>query len=437
MNLRSKLFIFMSGLFLLFSSSVWVYSSFLLERGTVFNTIMMIPILSILFLFSLLAVGLALNRLILAPLDNLKKQIQKVKEGNYELELPHVGTHEIASLCEQFQEMLLYVRTNNEALESNIKERTLSLINSEQKLNTILDTVEAFIFIKDTHYRYLYANKKTCELFGQSLEEIIGQDDTDFFDTQTVQKIRTMDEKVFVMGEKVTGEEVNTNVQGTLTTAYISTKLPLFDKDGNVYALCGISTDITERKRTEEIIKALAYHDALTGLPNRRMLDERLNLVLSHNARVGEYAALMVLDLDNFKPLNDSAGHSAGDILLAQVATRLLESVRQEDTVARFGGDEFVVVLGYLGTEFDVACMQARHVAEKMLLHVSKPFSISLEREGQEPLHVEHHCTASIGVTLFKGTTSNIDKLFQEADKAMYDAKEKGRARIEFFKERV
>ncbi len=399
------------------------------------NNMAMMPVLSVLFLLSLLAVGLALNRLILSPLDSLKKQVQMVKEGNYLLELPRVGTDEIASLSEQFQEMLLYVRTNNEALEAKIQERTLRLMDSEQKLNTILNTVEAYIFIKDPQYRYLYANKKTCELFGRSLEAIVGHDDSDFFDEQTVKNIHVMDEKVFTLAEKVTQEEINTNAQGTLTTAYLSTKLPLFDKNGKVYALCGISTDITERKKTEEIIKALAYHDALTGLPNRRMLDERLSLVLSHNARMGEFAALMVLDLDNFKPLNDTAGHSAGDILLKHVATRLLESVRQEDTVARFGGDEFVVVLGYLGTQSDVALMQARHVAEKILLHVSKPFSILLEREGQEPLHVEHHCTASIGITLFKGNMSSIDKLFQEADKAMYEAKEKGRNRVEFYKD--
>jgi len=399
------------------------------------NNMAMMPVLSILFLLSLLAVGLALSRLILSPLDSLKKQVQMVKEGNYLLELPRVGTDEIASLSEQFQEMLLYVRTNNEALEAKIQERTLRLMDSEQKLNTILNTVEAYIFIKDPQYRYLYANKKTCELFGRSLEAIVGHDDSDFFDEQTVKNIHAMDEKVFTLAEKVTQEEINTNAQGTLTTAYLSTKLPLFDKNGKVYALCGISTDITERKKTEEIIKALAYHDALTGLPNRRMLDERLSLVLSHNARMGEFAALMVLDLDNFKPLNDTAGHSAGDILLKHVATRLLESVRQEDTVARFGGDEFVVVLGYLGTQSDVALMQARHVAEKILLHVSKPFSILLEREGQEPLHVEHHCTASIGITLFKGNMSSIDKLFQEADKAMYEAKAKGRNRVEFYKD--
>ena len=397
------------------------------------NTLSMMPILSILFLLSLFAVGFALNRLILSPLESLKTQIQKVKEGHYALELPRVGTDEIASLSEQFQEMLHYVRANNDALEANIQERTLSLMQSEQKLNTILDTVEACIYIKDTHYHYIYANKKTCEFFGKPLNAIIGYDDTHFFNEETVKEIRLMDKKVFALGEKVTQEEINSHIKDGHTAAFLSTKLPLFDKDGSVYALCGISTDITERKKTEEIIKALAYHDALTALPNRRMLDERLGLVLSHSARTGEYAALMVLDLDNFKPLNDSMGHSAGDLLLKDVAKRLLESVRKEDTVARFGGDEFVVVLGYLGTQYDEAWMQARHVAEKILLHVSKPFLLILEREGQEPLHIEHHCTASIGVTLFKGTTTNIDKLFQEADKAMYQAKENGRNRIEFY----
>jgi diguanylate cyclase (GGDEF)-like protein/PAS domain S-box-containing protein len=401
------------------------------------NNMAMMPILSVLFLLSLFAVGYALHRLVLSPLGYLKTTMQKVKEGAYEIELPTVGTDEIASLSRQFQEMLLYVRENNQALEEKIQERTLGLTQSEQKLNTILDTVEAYIYIKDLQYRYVYANKKTCELFGKELEDIIGFEDDFFFGEMAALAIREMDTKVLTLGEKVTQEEVNTTKEGNITKAFLSTKLPLLDKDGRVYALCGISTDITERRKTEELIKELAYHDALTGLPNRRMLDERLHFLLTQSDRSGEFGALMVIDLDNFKPLNDTHGHSAGDILLKQFARRLQESIREGDTVARFGGDEFIIILANLGRERDEAHLHAHRVAEKILLHVSKPYHVSLELENQATRQIEHHCTASIGVTLFQGKDACTDRLFQEADKAMYDAKEKGRARIEFFKERV
>ena len=399
------------------------------------HSVSMLPILSILFLLSLGAVGFALQRFVLLPLSRLKKRMQNVREGDYESELHFSGTDEIAQLSEEFRQMLRFVEQNKQALEGIVLERTMGLVESEKKLNTILDTVEAYIYIKDTHYRYVYANKKTCELFGQKLDAIIGKDDSFFFDEQTLARIKAIDQKVIQYGTKETQEEINTDKNGTITTAFLSTKLPLFDKDGTIYALCGISTDITERKKTEEIIKALAYHDPLTNLPNRRMLDERLNMLIAQSGRSETYCALMVLDLDNFKPLNDKFGHTAGDILLREVASRLLTCVRQNDTVARFGGDEFVIVLGEVSTEYETTRTKALHVAEKILFHVSEPYSINLEPEESTPVHIKHSCTASIGIALFKGPDASRDHVFQEADSAMYDAKQNGRNRIEFFKE--
>jgi len=399
------------------------------------HSVSMLPILSILFLLSLGAVGLALQRLVLAPLTRLKQRMQSVREGNYESDFPSIGTSEIAKLSEEFRQMLTFVEANKQALESIVRERTMGLVESEKKLNTILDTVEACIYIKDRGYRYVYANKKTCELFGKPLEAIVGQEDKLFFDEKTTKNIKMMDQRVIQYGEKVTQEEINTDAQGKVTTAFLSTKMPLLDADGSIYALCGISTDITERKKTEEIIKELAYHDPLTNLPNRRMLDERLSLLLAQSGRSEAYCALIVLDLDNFKPLNDHFGHTAGDVLLTQVASRLLACVRQNDTVARFGGDEFIVVLSELSKDYETARTIAMNVAQKILLHCSKPYRITLESEERGPVSIEHSCTASMGLTLFKGPEACRDQLFQEADKAMYDAKQNGRNRIEFFKE--
>lgn len=399
------------------------------------HTFSIMPILSILFLIALMTVGFSLQHFVLFPIERLKKRMQHVRKDAYETTLPSQKGDEIVQLSHEFKQMLHFVEANKHALEEKVKERTLGLVESEKKLNTILDSVEAYIYIKDTQYRYVYANHKTCELFGASLESIVGKDDSHFFDSESIKRIRSIDQKVIEEGQKITLEEVATDKQGAITTVYLSTKLPLLDKYGAIYALCGISTDFTERKKTEEIIKALAYQDPLTHLPNRRLLDERLTLLLAQSARKEAYGALMVLDMDNFKPINDLHGHTAGDMLLKQVANRLLECVRQSDTVARFGGDEFIVVLSELSKEYTTAYEKALHVAQKILVHLGTPYFISLSHDDAQTLHIEHHCTVSIGITLFKGADILHDTLFQEADKAMYNAKQNGRNRIEFFKE--
>lgn len=389
----------------------------------------MLPILGILFLFSLFAVGFALHRLVLLPLHGLEKRMKQVKEGAYEIDFEVAGTDEIATLSKQFVEMVHYVRSHNQILEDKIQERTASLSQSEQKLNTILDSVEAYIYIKDKEYRYVYANKKTCELFGMSLPEIVGKKDDVFFDEATTKTLRKNDMRVLLHGEKVSEEEINTDVKGIVTTAFLSVKMPLLSKEKEVYALCGISTDITERKKAEELIKSLAFHDALTDLPNRRLLDERLAMLLAQSKRMKTYGALMVIDLDNFKPLNDTYGHKAGDQLLIEVALRLQECVRQSDTVARFGGDEFIVVLHGLSTQEAQAKEQASEVASKIREKLLLPYMVDVEVEGRCQ-EVEYRCSASIGVKLFGSDEPSSEVLFKEADKAMYTAKHQGRNRV-------
>lgn len=287
-----------------------------------------LPMLSILFLVALIAVSIELHSLILDPLKKLKLSMRKIQSGNYEVDLKPVGTAEIEELSKQFIAMIEYVRANNIALEEIVQERTKGLLQSEAKLNTILDSVEAYIYIKDAQYRYLYANKKTCDLFGVALGELIGHEDHEFFDEKTAKNIRKVDSEVIEYVRKVTLEETNTDKQTGISTTYLSTKMPLSNDDGSIYALCGISTDITERKKTEELIKELAFHDALTHLPNRRMFDERFTFLLAHAKRSHQWGALLVIDLDNFKPLNDAFGHKAGDLLLTDVAARLNACVR-------------------------------------------------------------------------------------------------------------
>ncbi|WP_305074910.1 ABC transporter substrate-binding protein [Propionivibrio sp.] len=184
---------------------------------------------------------------------------------------------------------------------------------------------------------------------------------------------------------------------------------------------------VIEHYQADEKIRNLAYFDALTRLPNRRMLVDRLRQAMANSRRSGCYGALMFLDLDNFKPLNDAHGHYVGDLLLVQVAERITSCVRETDTVARFGGDEFVVMLGELDESHAASEIQARGVAEKIRCILSEPFTLRIKREGEPEKVVVHCCTASIGVVLFYNHEASMDDIIKWADEAMYQAKESGR----------
>ena len=185
-----------------------------------------------------------------------------------------------------------------------------------------------------------------------------------------------------------------------------------------------IFSDITERKQAEEQINKLAFFDQLTGLPNRTLLLDRLKQTLASCARTHNYGALLLIDLDNFKTLNDTLGHDMGDLLLKQVAQRLNDSVRAGDTAARLGGDEFVVVLANLSTSKPEAANQTELVAEKIRAALNQPYMLKRSI---------HHSTPSIGVSLFNGLENDTDTLLKQADLAMYKAKDAGRNAIRFF----
>ena len=208
---------------------------------------------------------------------------------------------------------------------------------------------------------------------------------------------------------------------------------PVFNGAGEFTGYRGVGTDITERKQMEDQVRQLAFYDPLTRLPNRRLLDDRLRQTMASSKRSGCYGALMFLDLDNFKPLNDLHGHAVGDLLLVEVAERLRSCVREMDTVARFGGDEFVVMLSELGANKAESATQAAIVAEKIRIRLSEPYLLTIKREGKADTTVEHHCTVSIGVTLFINHEASQDDILKWADAAMYQAKEAGRNSIRFY----
>ncbi|HAV37517.1 MAG TPA: PAS domain S-box protein [Massilia sp.] len=197
------------------------------------------------------------------------------------------------------------------------------------------------------------------------------------------------------------------------------------DAAGKALRISGTNTDLTETKRAESRIYELAYFDYLTGLPNRRLLIEQLGKILTRAARTGQHGALLFIDLDNFKTLNDTLGHDKGDQLLQQVARRLEARVpRRSDTVARHGGDEFVILLEDLSALPEEAASQAELVAEKLIDAFNEPFQL----DGHQ-----HHASPSIGVALFDKDIRDIDELLKRADLAMYQAKAAGRHTIRFF----
>ncbi|OYT88802.1 MAG: hypothetical protein CFE43_20610 [Burkholderiales bacterium PBB3] len=205
--------------------------------------------------------------------------------------------------------------------------------------------------------------------------------------------------------------------------------------NGQAVSVWGTIQDITLQKNLELQLQAsearfrsLAFYDALTGLPNRRMLLDRLKLSVAASARHGQHGALLFIDLDKFKTLNDTLGHVMGDALLCQVAQRLQGCVRKIDTVARFGGDEFVVMLEELGLRADTAADMAAAVGAKILAAFSSPFLLE-GPSGSSP----YHTSPSIGVTVYNGQVSDLDALLQQADLAMYASKSAGRNTLRFY----
>lgn len=194
-----------------------------------------------------------------------------------------------------------------------------------------------------------------------------------------------------------------------------------------------IIRDISGRKKAEDVIHHLAFYDELTQLPNRRLLNERIEQAMAASKRSGRYGAVIFLDLDRFKPLNDTYGHGVGDQLLAAVARRLSGCLREMDTVARFGGDEFVVMLGELDTDRALSATQAALVAEKIRAALSEAYLLTVRKPGAAETVVEHRCTSSIGVELFIGTEASTEDVIRLADLAMYQAKDAGRNSIRFY----
>jgi len=308
---------------------------------------------------------------------------------------------------------------------TDLKRNEQALSAANAMLNTVLEAVPMRIFWKDAQLRYLGCNASFAHDAGFKMpSELVGKDDTQMGWHAQASMYQADDRRVMTEGKaSLHFEEPQSTPDGRQIWLRTS-KVPLRDADGRIMGVLGIYDDITEQKLAEERIHELAYFDALTKLPNRVLLQDRLIQAMAASARSGHHAALMMLDLDDFKNLNDSKGHELGDRLLIEVARRLTAEVRDFDTVARFGGDEFAVVLENLGNQPQEAAQQAERLAEKLRCKMEEPFRI-------EELSVR--ITASFGITLFMDHQHSHNALLQHGESAMYQAKQSGRNAVRFF----
>lgn len=317
-----------------------------------------------------------------------------------------------------------------------------ALFKEKERLRVALDELRYQKFALDQHAivattdvsgRITYVNQSLCDISGYSKEELLGQDhrllnsgthSPDFFQDMY---------NAISAGKVWSGEVCNRAKNGSLYWL-MTTIVPYMDSDNKPTQYIAMRTDITERKLAEAQIYNLAFYDPLTNLPNRRLLNDRLGQALTASKRNRLYSALMFIDLDNFKPLNDEHGHVVGDLLLVEVARRISSCIREADTVARFGGDEFVVMLSELGADKANSAAQAGIVAEKVRSALADSYTLVLpSSDSTQTYSVEHQCTSSIGVVVFLNQETTSEDVLKHADVAMYQAKEGGRNRIRFY----
>jgi diguanylate cyclase (GGDEF)-like protein/PAS domain S-box-containing protein len=320
----------------------------------------------------------------------------------------------------------------NEELEMQIARREQvdrDLHEQEEFFRLIAENVEDFIAVLDLKGRRVYNSPSYARLFGD-VKSLKGTDSFAEIHPDDRERVKQVFNDSLQRGIGQGTEYRFVLPNGDICHMESSSGL-IKNSQGKPQSGVVVSHDVTERKIVEQKIKEFAFYDTLTHLPNRRLLGDRLEQAIAACKRSGRYGAVMFLDLDNFKPLNDKYGHKAGDLFLVEVARRLASCVREVDTVARFGGDEFVVVLTELaGTESECA-KEAHIVAEKIRVALTEQYLLNPDPAGTAQTITHQNVGASIGVVLFNNDVSPED-ILKWADKAMYQAKESGRNQICF-----
>jgi diguanylate cyclase (GGDEF)-like protein/PAS domain S-box-containing protein len=287
-------------------------------------------------------------------------------------------------------------------------------------LNAFLEHIPDTVFFKDLDSRFLRISRAAAGRFGLAdPQQAVNKTDADIFSSEHADQALRDEKEIIRTGQPVIGIEEKETWPDGRENWVLTTKVPLKDRDGQIIGTMGIAHDITDRKQAEVQIRYMALHDVLTGLPNRALLQDRLGQAIALARRHREKVAVLMLDLDHFKDVNDSLGHSAGDRLLEMVSKRLRACLRESDIVGRLSGDEFVIALPEVSDDQNI-----EQVAHKVLTALAKPVQI----EGHEFI-----TSASIGISQYPADGENSEALLQGADAAMYEAKKSGRGMCCFF----
>lgn len=363
-----------------------------------------------------LATGFALTRRLTIVTDTTRRFI----EGDHAARSEVSGSDEVAILSRSVNRMADTIAEKGQQLTAQT-EYTQLLLDSTSEAIYGVDVNGICTFVNPACVRML-GYHDDHDLIGKSIHELIhhAYPDGSFYPKENC-KVRLASLK---REATHVDDEVHWRADGSsFPVEYWSQ--PML-RNGLLIGTVVTFIDISDRKQAEEQIRNLAYFDSLTKLPNRRLLLDRLSQALIASTRTQEYGALMILDLDNFKVLNDTQGHDVGDRLLIEVAQRLLSHARQGDTVSRLGGDEYVAIVEHLGTDQVSAINKAKIIAEKIHHELNQPYTLF-------PNKAPHHSTPSIGLTLFSGQNLGVEILLKQADVALYQAKGAGRNTIRFF----
>ncbi len=315
------------------------------------------------------------------------------------------------------QELKKSLASPNKAYEDDGEER-----EGKSMLEQIIDTTPILINATDRNGKFLFLNSYQAALFGRDPEQLVGRSISEIMQPDLVEREQRRNNVILETGISIPNFEEKFVSEGIELTFHCN-KSPLLNKDNQTIGILTTGLDITARKFAEEHRTHLALHDMLTGLPNRTLLSERMRLAIDECNATGKGAALLLLDLDRFKVINDTRGHQAGDMLLRQVAERLSAVLDSAGFAARIGGDEFAIILTNLENQDDVVAN-----CSKLLTRIGEPYSVG---------GVEQLIGASIGIALIPEDGTSADELLRLADLAMYEAKASGRNRFCFFSPRM
>ncbi len=381
-------------------------------------------LLTAIFLLLAIAVIVLIVRRFTRPLEILTDFLKSTRTLSAPPALRH-SCRETDRLSDAFSAFMLQQKITQEKL--SIATQQAEAANADLRIAAIAFESQEGMFITNAGNVILRVNQAFTDITGYTAAEAVGQ-------TPQLFSSGRHDAKFFAeMYESIQrckswqGEIWNRRKNGEVYPEWL-TITSVVDSDGALTHFVSTLTDISQRKAAEEEIQYLAFYDPLTRLPNRRLLTDRMQQALASCARSSRRGALLFIDLDNFKILNDTLGHDKGDLLLQQVALRLTACVREGDSIARLGGDEFVLMLEDLNENANEAATQAEAIGEKILAALNRPYDLA----GHE-----YHNTPSIGITLFEDHQNSVDELMKHADLAMYEAKKAGRNTLRFFDPRM